>query len=336
LLVSPVMAEASAHEETAKSGVPPLQLAFATSLDDPRLEADLLPRAMSKRALLACGAGCSVLSLSRRYPDVAYTALEPDPRVLEHVRAKIAAAEARDTKALNLEDPSPTGLNQSGRFEQIFAGFRARLYANVAPREDWLGFFRRDRDLTELDGLLRKWLRDPGWKSAIEASFGDDLRAVLGTEAQRQLATTWPEYMQKVLERALRRDAAPENPFLSLALLGQYNEDREPYYVRNGGPFAIDFVHGTVADVPDLGVFDLVSLGSGLDLASDDEVRATVAVLGKAMRPGAVVFVRQLASTRSLRPLFQPDFWFDDRIGRRFSERDRSIFHSRFEVAVKR
>ena len=56
------MAEASDLDETAKTGVLP----FATSLDDPRLEADLLPRAMSKRALIACGAGCSVLTLARR------------------------------------------------------------------------------------------------------------------------------------------------------------------------------------------------------------------------------------------------------------------------------
>jgi len=326
------MAEASAQKTAATSGTLP----FASSLDDPRLEADLLPRAMSKRALIACGAGDSVLSLSRRYPDVAYTALEPNPRMIEHVRAKIAAAEARDSKILNLEDASSTGLNQCGRFEEVFADFRQRIYADVAPREDWLSFFRRDRDLTELDGFLRKWLARPGWRKACEASFGDPLRAVLGTEAERRITTTWPDFVQKSLERALRRDAAPENHFLSLALLGMYQEDREPYYVRNGGPFAIDFVQGTLGDVRDLGGFDLVSLGSGLDLASDEVVRAEAAVLAKALRPGAVIFLRQLGSSRSLRPLFEPEFWFDDRIGRRFAERDRSILHSRFEVAVRR
>jgi len=320
-----------AVEETAKTGVLP----FATSLDDPRLEADLLPRAMSKRALIACGAGCSVLSLARRYPDVAYTGFEPSARTLAHVRAKIAAAEARDTKLLNLENESPTGLNQCGLYEDVFAHFRERLHATVAPREEVLRFFRRERDLQELDALLRTWLRNPGWKAACEGAFGDPLRAVLGSETERNLTTTWPEYVRGALERALRRDAAPENPFLSLALLGMYGEDREPYYVRNGGPFELDLVEGALGDVPEIERFDLVSLGTSLDLESDAAVQAVVKLLGK-LRPGAVVFVRQIGSSRSIRPFFDERFWFDDRMSRRFAERDRSVLTDRFEVAVKR
>lgn len=326
------MAEVSLPEMPATSGVLP----FATSLDDPRLEADLLPRAMSKRALIACGAGCSVLTLARRYPEVAYTAFEPSGATLAHVRAKIAAAEARDTKALNVEDDSPSGLNQCGLFEEVFASFRKRIYATVAPREELLGFFRRDRDLMDLDSLVRKWVKNPGWVTACEGAFGDPLRAVLGTEEARGLPTRWPEYVQKALERALRRDAAPENHFLALALLGMYGEEREPYYARNGGPFAIELVEAELPDVPELGRFDLVSLGSALDLASDEHIRKTVKLLAGMLRPGAVVFMRQLGTARSLRPFFEGRFWFDSTAGRRFAERDRSILHHRFEVAVKR
>jgi S-adenosylmethionine-diacylglycerol 3-amino-3-carboxypropyl transferase len=184
--------------------------------------------------------------------------------------------------------------------------------------------------------MVRRWVKNPAWTAACTASFGDPLRAVLGTEEARRLAVRWPEYVQKALERALRRDAAPENPFLALMLLGMYEEDREPYYARNGGPFNLTIVEAKLADVPDLGRFDLISMGADLDLASEAEIQATVALLAKVLRPGAVAFMRQLGARRSLRPFFEESFWFDSTAGRRFAERDRSVLHSRFEVAVKR
>lgn len=313
------------------------RLRFATSLDDPRLEADLLPRAMSKRALVFAGGGCSALTLALRYPDVAFTAFDPDPAQIAHVRAKMQASERRDLAHLNVGDDAVDGLNASGAMEAVFRGFRARVQATVASREELTAFFGREKPLTELDAMVRGWINDPGWSAACAASFGDELRAVLGTEADRHLDVPWAEHVQKSLERGLRRDAAPENPFLSLVLLGQYGEDREPYYVRNGGvPVPLTLVEGPLAAVPDLKSYDLVSLSSSLDLASDEEVKATVSILAAALRPGAAVFVRQLGCRRSVRPFFEKEFWFDVSTGRRFAERDRSFLHHRFEVAVRR
>jgi hypothetical protein len=67
-----------------------------------------------------------------------------------------------------------------------------------------------------------------------------------------------------------------------------------------------------------------------------DELRATVDRLASSLRPGAAVFIRQLGCTRSIRPFFEGSFWFDRATGRRFFERDRSLWHTRFEIAVKR
>lgn len=313
------------------------RIRFATSLDDPRLEADLLPRAMSKRALVVAGGGCSALTLALRYPDVAFTAFDPDPAQIAHVRAKKEASERRDLALLNVGDEAIEGLNASGALEAVFRGFRERVQATVAPREELATFFARDKPLTELDAMVRGWINHPGWVAACAASFGDELRAVLGTEAERHLEGTWAEHVQKSLERGLRRDAAPENPFLSLVLLGMYGAEREPYYVRNGGvPVPLQLVEGKLADVPDLGSYDLISLSSSLDLASDDELKETVAILARALRPGAAVFVRQLGCRRSVRPFFEGAFWFDASTGRRFAERDRSLLHHRFEIAVRR
>jgi S-adenosylmethionine-diacylglycerol 3-amino-3-carboxypropyl transferase len=310
---------------------------FATSLDDPRLEADLLPRAMSRRALVLAGGGCSALTLALRYPDVAVTAFDPDAAQIEHVRAKMAASAARDLARLNVEDASPDGLNASGALEAVFRAFRERVQAEVAPRAELLEFFGRARPLTELDAMVRGWIAKPAWAAAVAAAFGEPLREVLGTEEERHLDGSWAEHVQKSLERGLRRDAAPENPFLSLLLLGMYGAEREPYYARNGGPsIPLELVHGRLADVPDLGGYDLVSLSSSLDRASDEELRETVATLTAALRPGAAVFVRQLGCRRSIRPFFENAFWFDATTGRRFAERDRSLLHHRFEIAVRR
>ncbi len=310
-------------------------LSFATSLDDPRLEADLLPRAMSRRALLVGGGGCAALSLARRYPDVAFTAFDPDAAQIDHIRAKLEASERNEVALLNVEDPSPAGLNASGRFEAILRSFRERVEASVAPRTELLTFFRRELPLTDLDPMVRRWIASPAWSEACAESFGA-LSAVLGTEEQRHLPMSWAEHAQKALERGLRRDSAPENPFLSLAFLGMYNPEREPYYARNGGPCSLALLHSNLFDVPALDSYDLVSLSSSLDRADDDLLKGTSAMLAKALRPGAAVFIRQLGCARSVRPFFEPAFWFDSGTGRRFAERDRSLFHTRFEVAVRR
>lgn len=313
----------------------PEGLSFATSLDDPRLEADLLPRAMSRRALLVGGGGCAALSLARRYPDVAFTAFDPDAAQIAHIRAKMDASERGDTAALNVEDPSPTGLNAVGRFEGILRSFRERVEATVAPRTELLTFFRRELPLTELDPIVRRWLASPAWGEACADTLGA-LQEVLGTEQERHLPAKWADHAQKAMARALLRDAAPENPFLSLAFLGMYNPEREPYYARNGGPCSLALVHANLFDVPALDSYDLVSLSSSLDRADDDLLRGTSALLAKALRPGAAVFIRQLGCSRSVRPFFEPAFWFDSTTGRRFAERDRSLFHTRFEIAVRR
>jgi hypothetical protein len=268
-------------------------LPFATSLDDPRLEADLLPRAMSKRALLVAGGGCAALSLARRYPDVSFTAFDPSPAQLAHVRAKLEASAALELTRLNVEDDDATGLNACGVYEGILRGFRERVQATVAPRAELLTFFRRELPLTELDAIVRRWTASPAWPAACAASF-QDLGQVLGSEAERHLPVSWTEHAQKALERGLRRDSAPENPFLSLALLGMYGVEREPYYARNAGPVDLTLLEGELADVPDLQSFDLVSLGASLDRATDVQLRSTVALLAEKLRPGAAVFVRQL------------------------------------------
>jgi S-adenosylmethionine-diacylglycerol 3-amino-3-carboxypropyl transferase len=292
---------------------------------------------MSRRALVVAGGGCSALTLALRYPDVAITAFDTDPVQIAHVRAKMAASADRDLGRLNVEDDASDGLNACGALEAVFRDFRERVQATVAPKAELLEFFGRARPLTELDAMVRRWTANPAWTAACVASFGDPLRAVLGTEEERHLDRPWAEHVQKSLERGLRRDAAPENPFLSIILLGMYGAEREPYYVRNGGPrVPLTLVEGGLADVPDLGSYDLVSLSSTLDRANDDEIAATVKVLAAALRPGAAVFMRQLGCRRSIRPYFEGSFWFDANTGRRFAERDRSLFHHRFEIAVRR
>src|SRR5690606_531212 len=140
-----------------------------------RLESDLLRRIIGRRVLIIASGGCAALSLARRYPAVSITAFDPSAEQLDHVRRKLVAASAGDRKALNVEETSRTGLNVQGRFEQLFASFQALVHRDVAPREAWLSFFRREHPLTELDALARGWTKHPAWAEACEASFGDPL-----------------------------------------------------------------------------------------------------------------------------------------------------------------
>jgi S-adenosylmethionine-diacylglycerol 3-amino-3-carboxypropyl transferase len=88
--------------------------------------------------------------------------------------------------------------------------------------------------------------------------------------------------------------------------------------------------------VPDLARFDLVSLSNVSDWSDDALVARWATVLSRALRPGALVVIRQLNNRRDVRRFFNSAFDFDQARSDDVLVRDRSLFYERIEVAARR
>ncbi len=312
-------------------------LLYGVIREDARLEGDLINRIRAKRVLTVASGGCVALSLAARFPNVEVSAFDTNERQLAHMLAKADAARRRDMKALNVEHAASTGLNQAGEFEKVFRLVRAFFEEFIAPHAEMLAFFTRSRSLRELDDMARRWTTSKYWGAAFHACFSEVLmRSTLGERPARWAQDgSHTRYFQKAFVRGLRRDAAPENPFLQHVFLGGYRKACAPTYIRSAGiPLNVKPIHGTLLDVPDLTNFDVVSLSNLLDEFDDADV-ATWAKALAALAPGSAVMLRQLNSARNLRPFFEPHFRFDTTLGRGYFYRDRSLLYNRIEVGFR-
>ncbi len=315
----------------------PAPVAYAVIREDPRLEGDLVLRLGAKRLLCVASGGCVALSLSSRFPSLGVVAFDTDERQLEHMEAKAAASMRRDLTALNVESAASTGLNQCGELERVFRLLRAFFEECIAPHADLFAFFTRSKSLSELDGMVREWTTSRYWLPAFHACFSDVLlRSTLGgAPAAFADVGGQPEYFARAFARGLRRDGAPENPFLQHVFLGGYRKECAPHYIRNPTPYRVEMIKGSLDHVPDLESFDVVSLSNLLDVVSEAELVRFADLLRQKLRPGAALLMRQLNSSRRLRPYFEPDFVFDDVIGGRYYRRERSLFYNRIEVGFR-
>ncbi len=316
---------------------PPVAISYAVIREDPRLEGDLVIRSRAKTVLCVASGGCVALSLASRFPHLDITAFDIDAAQLAHMEAKAAAALRRDHAALNVANASVDGLNQAGELEKVFRLLRAFFEELIAPPAEIEAFFSRAHHLRELDAMVLRWTTSRSWPAAFHACFSDVLlrTTLVGQGAAFADAAGQPHYFAAAFARALRRDAAPENPFLQHVFVGAYAHESAPHYIRNPTPYRVKTVHGSIFDVPDLGRFDVVSLSNLLDSASDEELGRWAALLVDKLRPGSSILLRQLNSARRLRSFFEPAFRFDDWLGRSYFMRERSVLYNRVEVGFR-
>jgi S-adenosylmethionine-diacylglycerol 3-amino-3-carboxypropyl transferase len=291
-----------------------LGLKFAIVREDPRLEAQLIDRFGARRVLLVASGGCTALGLLAERAELEVTAFDMNPRQLEHVRDKAAAAGDRERLR---------ALNASGEFEGLFDTLRHMLTTFVTSDEEIARFFD-----SPSQSVVDEWTRHRYWPGCFAACFSDGfLHAMFGPAAtQHAEPGSYPAYFSSVIERGLRREDAARNPFLQHILLGAHRET--PVYSRR----LPELVLGSLPDVPALDRFDLYSLSNIFDWSDDALVADWAARLKRAARPGSVVLLRQLNNGRDLRRHFEPELRFDDALGRALQAEDRSLFYNRVEV----
>src|SRR5581483_2414486 len=98
----------------------------------------------------------------------------------------------------------------------------------------------------------------------------------------------------------------------------------------------LELVLGSLEDVPALERFQVYSLSNIFDWSKDDLVARWGGLLRASAPPGAAVLIRQLNNRRDVRRFFEPEFTFDDELGRELLARDQSLFYERILVGWKR
>jgi S-adenosylmethionine-diacylglycerol 3-amino-3-carboxypropyl transferase len=229
-------------------------------------------------------------------------------------------------------------LNQGGEFESLFRTLRRFVEEMVAPADELARYFDESTTAEVRAQQVERWLGSPYWPVAFSLSFHDDfLRTMFGPAAtQHAEPGSYPAYFRRAFERGLRRADGPRNSFLSHVLLGAYGARDAPDYVHGGSLPAVELVHGQLPDVPDLRRFDVVSLSNVFDWSDDALVARWAEVLGRELRPGARVVIRQLNNRRDVRRFFAEAFDFDDAGSEDRVARDRSLFYERIEIAIRK
>ena len=307
-------------------------LKFAVVREDPELESSLVTRTGARALLTVASGGCTALALLARHPGLAVTAFDLNPTQLAHVREKEQHARDRDLRALNVGDDDPRGVNQRGEFEGLFRVLRRFLDEFVIEPGEAERYFAGSGFSEE---IAARWINHRYWPAAFDAAFAEGfLHAMFGPAAtQHAEKGSYPGYFQRAFARGLRRDDGPDNPFLQHVLLGRYLAP--PPYTPLPDAAHLTLVHGSLADVRELGRFDVISLSNIFDWSDDALVAAWAAHLAAHAKPGAHVLLRQLNNTRDLRRHFAPAFTFDDALGEALLAQDRSLFYNRIEVAVR-
>jgi len=277
----------------SKARDPALQ--FAVVREDPRVELDALAAcpARAPRVLLIGSAGCTALALHQERPDAAVTLLDPNPAQHAHVENKVRALVDRAPPAtFNVGDDDPAALSVRGNVEALFRQLRGFLHEFVAPRAVVHAAAQGD------SASFATLVGSPYWPVAFELFFSDALLvAMFGPAAvQHAVPGSYPTYFRRVYESMLEAKGAGHNPFVQHLLRGRYDDDARPLYLQHQLSKAPRFEHrlGTLDDVDDFGVYDLVHLSNVFDWSHPQGVVGLSARIARELRPGARVTLRQL------------------------------------------
>jgi S-adenosylmethionine-diacylglycerol 3-amino-3-carboxypropyl transferase len=305
---------------------------FAVVREDPELELALVDRVRAKSVLLVASGGCAALTLLSRHPELDVSAFDINPRQLEHVLAKLEAAQKGDLRALNVEDLDPAGLNQLGAFEGLFRILRATIAELVTTERELASFFEIETEHRR--SLLERWKRSPYWPAAFATTFNDQLLfAMFGPEAtQHAEPGSYPAYFQRVFERGLAHKDAAHNPFLQHVFLGAYARPDAPRYITHPPSRGPALIRGSLSDVEDLARFDVYSLSNVFDWSDDRRIGEWADALARSARMGSAILIRQLNNQRDLSRFFAPAFEIDRTFSAELLARDRSLFYEKIEV----
>lgn len=315
---------------------------FAVVREDPMIEAELVRSTNANDVLLIASGGCTALTLQALFPDLRMTLVDFNPAQLDRVRDKIRALHTEDDvtrqQLFNIENSSPKGLNQCGNFESLFRGLREFIFDLVADEVEIRRLFEEDGHHANVSELL---FSNKYWSVVFDLFFSDELlNTMFGPEAtQHADSGSYPRYFQSLFEKGLSSSHAFNNYFLHHVFLGYYLSRPEclPYYLFSPPTdYHFQMIEGTLNDVSELQHYDIISLSNIMDWMPLFEIASLIKHLQNGMRSGAIVLYRQLNNSIDLSTYFGDSFVFDQELGDRLLEMERSLFYSSVSVAKRR
>ena len=225
-----------------------------------------------------------------------------------------------------------------GTLSRSSRGLREFIFDLVADEAKIRVMFEEKDRLANVSELL---FSSKYWSVAFDLYFSDSLlNAMFGPDAtQHAYPGSYPRYFQALFEKGLTSATAFDNYFLHHVFLGYYLQRPAslPYYLLSPpADYRFQMIEGTLDRVPDLQRFDLISLSNIMDWMPLVEITSLIRYLQNAMRSGASVLYRQLNNYTDLSTDFGGSYAFNQALGVRFQETERSLFYSSVHVGKRR
>ena len=233
---------------------------------------------------------------------------------------------------------SDKGLDQSGRYERVFAALREEL----KPFEsEILNLFT----LNSVEEQARRISPDTALGKAIDNAFEsvmsqENLIKIFGEKATANRVQDFSKHFAQRTRYYLSHHLASESPFFAQMFLGQFYDDiLYPWLslpiVKND--IKIEYFNGMMNEYLEKSMpeqYDVIHLSNILDWLSPEEAQNTLELVFKALKPDGVVIIRQLNSNINIPSMGEQFFWNIEE-SENLNINDRSFFYPNFYIGFK-
>ena len=125
------------------------------------------------------------------------------------------------------------------------------------------------------------------------------------------------------------------NPFLQHVFQCYYSSEAAFPYMTPGFNQELEFIEGTLYDVPDISSYNFVSLSNLFDWSEIEFVEKCADYLSQ-LKAGSPVLLRQLNNHKDWIDIFKTHFKEDKSFDSYWQTHDRSMFYDHFRLYIKK
>ncbi len=348
-----------------------LPVAFAQVREDSLLDEWVVDRLPGEtEVLMVASGGCTAASLAVLSKVRSIRLIDPNPAQIAMARLKLRllgtatteerlsilghapmALDARRAKlqaefrTLNLPGTvlgpfdfvARVGPDHAGRYEVLFSKLREALSEVAAELgallelSDPIEQARRVAPSTRLGTFL-----DRAFDSIMTQ---ENLVGLFGEAATRNRCEPFARHFARRTRHALTTMPAAENPYLWQMLRGCFPGTTVYPWLRAEAPSSMPVIESKVQSMAQAlrglaQAFDFIHLSNILDWLAPEEARSTLELAWNALRPGGMVFIRQLNSSLEIQSL-NTQFEWQEGSAKELCQRDRSFFYRRLHLGQK-
>jgi S-adenosylmethionine-diacylglycerol 3-amino-3-carboxypropyl transferase len=230
------------------------------------------------------------------------------------------------------------GPDFAGRYELLFARLRGELEHFSDELHVVLNLDSAEERVTRVDPRT-------ALGRAIDDAFDrtmalPNLVRLFGAAATRNSVQPFSRHFACRTRHAIANLPTKNNPYLWQLLTGHFPAGAKYPWLDAPSPAQMPTIDFSITTfdaelAKHRGRFDLVHLSNILDWLAPDEARRTLDLANQALRPGGMVFIRQLNSTLAIPSLNRSFSWLTSEADA-LHARDRSFFYARLHLGQKR